>query len=101
MDAARLFTPISAIGVFYIIYGSMRVITQIGGQYAIKVSFSKDRVLIIVFRNYFSSKESTTMDLLRKMSTKLLIFKFCHQDNALVFKIFLLKILMVFGELLA
>lgn len=50
MDAARLFTPISAIGVFYIIYGSMRVITQIGGQYAIKVSFSKDRELLFVKR---------------------------------------------------
>lgn len=101
MDAARLFTPISAMGVFYIIYGSMRVITQIGGQYAIKVSYSKDKVLKTLFRNYSLLRESTTMVLLRKTSTKLLISKFFHQDNALVFKIFHLKILMVFGVSLA
>ena len=44
MDASRLFTPISSIGVFYIIYATMKLITQVGGQYAIKVSYSKDRV---------------------------------------------------------
>lgn len=44
LDVARLFTPISTIGVFYIVYATMRTITQVGGQYAIKVSYSKDRV---------------------------------------------------------
>lgn len=45
MDVLRLFTPISTIGVFYIIYAMMRTITTIGGQYAIKVSYSKDKVV--------------------------------------------------------
>jgi hypothetical protein len=45
-DVARLFTPISTIGVFYIIYATMRAITTIGGQYALKVSYSKDKVTV-------------------------------------------------------
>jgi len=97
MDAARLFTPISAMGVFYIIYGSMRVITQIGGQYAIKVSYSKDKVILFLFRNFFSSKESITMDLSKKTSMKLPISKFFPPDNVLASKIFLPKILTVYG----
>ena len=44
MDAARLFTPISALGIYYIVFLTMRVIQQYGGQYAIKVSYSKDKV---------------------------------------------------------
>ena len=46
LDALRLFTPISACGVFYIVYATMKVITQMGGQYVIKASYSKDRVII-------------------------------------------------------
>ena len=47
VDSARLFTPISTLGVFYIIYATMRAITQVGAQYAVKVSYSKDRVIVI------------------------------------------------------
>lgn len=71
MDAVRLFTPISALGVFYIIVGTMKMITQVGGQYAIKVSYSKDRVLPSPLRNSSSSSASTTTDSSRKTSTKL------------------------------
>jgi threonine/homoserine/homoserine lactone efflux protein len=51
MDAARLFTPISAIGVYYIIYATMKIITHVSSQYAIKVSYSKDRVHFWLGRN--------------------------------------------------
>lgn len=44
IDSMRLFTPISMVGVFYIVYSTMRIITTVGGQYAIKVSYSKDKV---------------------------------------------------------
>jgi hypothetical protein len=44
VDVAHLFTPISAIGVYYIIYATMRIITTVGAQYAVKVSYSKDKV---------------------------------------------------------
>ena len=54
IDAARLFTPISAIGVYYIIFATMKIITQVGSQYAVKVSYSKDRVCFGLFRNCFS-----------------------------------------------
>jgi hypothetical protein len=54
LDSARLFTPISAIGVFYIIYATMRTITTFGGQYALKVSYSKDKVPLPSPRNCFS-----------------------------------------------
>jgi len=50
-DSMRLFTPISAIGVYYILYATMRTITQVGMQYAVKVSYSKDRVLPQILRN--------------------------------------------------
>jgi len=61
MDASRLFTPISAAGVYYIIYITMKLITQVGGQYAIKVSYSKDRVNIYLLSNFFLLKESITL----------------------------------------
>jgi hypothetical protein len=82
MDAVRLFTPISALGVFYIIVGTMKMITQVGGQYAIKVSYSKDRVLPSPLRNSSSSNASTTTDSSRKTSTKLPTSKSCLPDNA-------------------
>ena len=44
LDLVRLFTPISSLGVFYIIYATMRTITTVARQYAIKVSYSKDKV---------------------------------------------------------
>jgi threonine/homoserine/homoserine lactone efflux protein len=51
IDSARLFTPISTVGVFYVVYSAMKMITQYGGQYAIKVSYSKDKVLLPLLRN--------------------------------------------------
>lgn len=57
VDVARLFTPISTLGVYYIIYATMKAITQFAGQYAIKVSYSKDRVFSYLFRNFFSLRE--------------------------------------------
>lgn len=54
VDVARLFTPISALGVYYIIYATMKSITTFAGQYAIKVSYSKDKVSIDQLRNCFS-----------------------------------------------
>lgn len=59
IDAVRLFTPISAVGVFYVVYATMKMITQYGGQYAIKVSYSKDKELLFVKRinNYFMVEE--------------------------------------------
>nr|BAJ99754.1 predicted protein [Hordeum vulgare subsp. vulgare] len=58
LDVARLFTPISTLGVFYIIQATMKLITQVGGQYAIKVSYSKDKELIFVKRvNNFGQVE--------------------------------------------
>ena len=44
IDSLRLFTPISALGVFYVVMTTMRTITEVAGQYAFKVSYSKDRV---------------------------------------------------------
>lgn len=76
MDALRLFTPISSLGVFYIIYSTMRVITQVTGQYAFKVSYSKDKVLSSSLRSSSSSNVSTTMALSKKTSTKPHISKF-------------------------
>lgn len=59
IDAMRLFTPISTAGVFYIIYASMRTITTVGMQYAVKASFSKDKELLFVKRvtNYGTLEE--------------------------------------------
>ena len=81
VDASRLFTPISTLGVFYIVYSSMKLITQVGGQYAIKVSYSKDRVLLRLFRNCSSWKESTTSAWLKKTSTKQRIFRSSPQNS--------------------
>lgn len=50
IDSNRLFTPISTLGVFYIVYASMKLIAQVGGQYALKVSYSKDKELLFVKR---------------------------------------------------
>jgi len=50
VDVARLFTPISTLGIYYIIYATMKAITHFAGQYAIKVSYSKDRELLFVKR---------------------------------------------------
>jgi hypothetical protein len=61
VDVARLFTPISALGVYYILYATMKAITTFSGQYAIKVSYSKDKVIPNECRNFSSSKESTTL----------------------------------------
>jgi hypothetical protein len=44
VDILHLFTPISTVGVFYILYSTMRIITQYAAQYAVKVSYSKDKV---------------------------------------------------------
>lgn len=52
IDVLRLFTPISTLGVFYIIMATMKLITQVGGQYALKVSYSKDKVISISFRSF-------------------------------------------------
>lgn len=58
MDVLRLFTPISTLGVFYIIMATMKLITQVGGQYALKVSYSKDKELLFVKRvNNFGGVE--------------------------------------------
>lgn len=45
IDYLRLFGPITAGAVYYIVYLMNRWITEIGAQYAIKASYSKDRVL--------------------------------------------------------
>lgn len=76
LDVARLFTPISTLGVFYIIQATMKLITQVGGQYAIKVSYSKDKVHASSLRNSSSSSVSTTSVRLRKTYMKLPIWKF-------------------------
>ena len=47
IDVLRLFTPISAIGVYYIVHSTMKAITQMTAQYALKVSYSKDKVTIL------------------------------------------------------
>lgn len=58
IDVARLFTPISTLGVFYIISATMKLIAQVGGQYALKVSYSKDKELLFVKRvNNFGQVE--------------------------------------------
>ena len=59
VDVTRLFTPISALGVYYITYLTMKSITTFAGQYAIKVSYSKDKVSMSPCRNCCSSSEST------------------------------------------
>ena len=101
IDVLRLFTPISTLGVFYIIMATMKLITQVGGQYALKVSYSKDKVLYILFRNFSLSRESTTSEWLRKMFMKQLISKSFLLVNEVEFKILALKMLMDFGVLLA
>lgn len=50
MDATRLFTPISALAIYYMTFSTMKVIQQYGAQYAIKVSYSKDKELLFVKR---------------------------------------------------
>lgn len=60
VDVARLFTPISTLGVFYLISATMKLITQVGGQYALKVSYSKDKVLSPPRRNSSLLSVSTT-----------------------------------------
>ena len=58
IDSLRLFTPISAVGVFYIVYATMKTITQVGGQYAIKVSYSKDKVKVVFMSGIIVCQES-------------------------------------------
>lgn len=101
IDVLRLFTPISTLGVFYIIMATMKLITQVGGQYALKVSYSKDKVFKALFRNFSLLRESTISEWLRKMSMKQLISKFSLLVNEVEFRILALKMLMVFGVLLA
>ena len=98
LDSVRLFTPISSLGVFYIIYSSMRTITTVGGQYAVKVSYSKDKVFFHWSRNFSSSKELITTECLKKTFMKQLIFRFFLQDKELELKISVLKIVMDYGE---
>lgn len=81
IDVARLFTPISTLGVFYIVSATMKLITQVGGQYALKVSYSKDKVPSFRRRNSSSSRESTTTALSKKTSTKPPTSKSCPPDK--------------------
>jgi hypothetical protein len=79
----------------------MKVLTTVGMQYAIKVSYSKDKVPICQVRNCYLSSVSIIMVQLRKMSMRQLILKFYLQGSVLEFKTLVLKILMVYGGLLA
>jgi hypothetical protein len=99
IDVLRLFTPISTLGVFYIVMATMKLITQVGGQYALKVSYSKDKVFMFLFRNFFLLRESTTSEWSRKMFTKQHISKFFLPASEVEFKISALKMLMDFGVL--
>lgn len=47
IDILRLFTPISAMAIYYVIYWAMRSVHDVATQYAFKVSYSKDRVHVI------------------------------------------------------
>ena len=81
IDAMRLFTPISTAGVFYIIYASMRTITTVGMQYAVKASFSKDKVKYLICRNCCSWRESLTMVLWKRTCMRQPICRFFPQDK--------------------
>lgn len=70
VDYLKLFTPVATVGVYYVLYSVMRMITEMGAQYAVKVSYSKDRVGCVLCRNYCSSRGLIPSGSYRKMFTK-------------------------------
>ena len=73
VDIVHLSVPIGAGAIAYTVYGLLNLVNTISSQYVIKMSYSKDKVLFFLFRNFFLLKELIYMELYMKKFIKWLI----------------------------